>query len=69
MKYGVNARVGNIAVFSREGAVEAFKRFVKICYNNMTMESSCVLSGCADDMHALGFSWDEIEEMEIKAIA
>lgn len=69
MKYGVNARVGNVVVFSREGAIEAFKRFAKICYNNLTMESSCVLSDCADDMHKLGFSWEEIEAMEIKAIA
>lgn len=69
MKYGVNARVGNVVVFSREGAIEAFKRFAKICYNNLTMESSCVLSDCADDMHKLGFSWEEIEAMEIQAIA
>lgn len=69
MKYGVNARVGNMVVFSREGAIEAFKRFAKICYNNLTMESSCVLSDCADDMHKLGFSWEEIEAMEIQAIA
>lgn len=69
MKYGVNARVGNIVVFSREGAIEAFKRFAKICYNNLTMESSCVLSDCADDMHKLGFSWEEIEAMEIQSVA
>lgn len=69
MKYGSNARVGNIVVFSREGAIEAFKRFAKICYNNLTMESSCVLSDCADDMHKLGFSWEEIEAMELQVIA
>ncbi len=69
MKYGVNARVGNMVVFSREGAIEAFKRFAKICYNNLTMESGCVLSDCADDMRKLGFSWEEIEAMEIQAIA
>lgn len=69
MKYGVNARVGNLIVFSREGAIEAFKKLAKICYNNLTMESSCVLSDCANDMHKLGFDWGEIEALEIAALA
>lgn len=69
MEYGVNARVGNMVVFSREGAVETFKKFAKICYTNLTMESSLVLSDCANDMHNLGFTWDEIEAIEIQAIA
>lgn len=69
MTYGVNARIGNITVFSREGAIEAFKKFVEVCYNDFTIESCCVLSGCADDMHKLGFDWDEIEAIEIASIA
>lgn len=68
MKYGINARVGNLVVFSRQGAIEAFKNFAKYCYNNLSLESSCVLSDCALDMHKLGFSWDEIEALEIESI-
>ena len=68
MKYGVNARVGNIVVFSREGAIEAYRKFVDVCYNNLSIESGCVLADCANDMHELGFSWDEIEAIENQAV-
>lgn len=66
-KYG--AMVGNLHVFTMEGAVEAFKLFAARCYAELTMESSVVLSNVADDMHRLGFTWDEIENMELEAIA
>lgn len=66
-KYG--ARVGNIQVFTLERAVEVYKMFAARCYENLTMESSCVLSDVAEDMHRLGFSWAEIEDMELEAIA
>lgn len=65
-KYG--ARVGNIQVFTLDRAVEVFKMFVTRCYENITPESSCVLSDVSDDMHRLGFSWAEIEDMELAAI-
>lgn len=65
-KYG--ARVGNIQVFTMKRAVEVFQMFVVRCYENLTMESSCVLSDVSDDMHRLGFSWAEIEDMELAAI-
>lgn len=62
------AKVGNIQVFTMERAVEVFQMFVALCYRNLTMESSCVLSDVSDDMHRLGFSWAEIEELELAAI-
>lgn len=34
-----------------------------------TMEASVVLSSAGDDMHRLGFTWAEIEDMELEAIA
>ena len=34
-----------------------------------TMEASVVLSNVGDDMHRLGFTWAEIEDMELEAIA
>ena len=54
-KYG--AMVGNIQVFTMERAVEVYK------------EASVVLSDVGDDMHRLGFTWAEIEDMELEAIA
>ena len=66
-KYG--AKVGNIQVFSIERAVEVYKMFVERCYRPLTMESSNVLSEIAEDMHRLGFSWGEIEDMEIAVIS
>ena len=65
-KYG--ATVGNIQVFTLERAVEVFKMFAARCYENLTLESSFVLSNVSEDMHRLGFSWAEIENMELEAI-
>ena len=66
-KYG--ATVGNIQVFTLERATEVFKMFAARCYENLTMEASFVLSDVSEDMHRLGFSWEEIEAMELEAIA
>lgn len=66
-KYG--AMVGNLQVFTVEGAVAAYKLFAARCYANLTMEASVVLSSVGEDMHRLGFSWEEIENMELEAIA
>ena len=66
-KYG--ATVGNIQVFTLERAVEVFKIFAARCYENLTPESSCVLSDVSEDMHRLGCTWSEIEAMELEAIA
>lgn len=64
MKYGVNARVGNLVVFSREGAVEAYKIFVRLFNKYMNMEASVVLSDATEDMVALGFTYAECENIE-----
>ena len=66
-KYG--ATVGNIQVFTLERAVEVFKMFAARCYENLTMEASVVLSDVSDDMRRLGFSWEEIEAMELEVLA
>ena len=62
-KYG--AKIGNIQVFTKERAIEVFKLFVKRCYEDLTMESSSVLSDVADDMHKIGFSYEELEQIEM----
>ena len=66
-KYG--AMVGNIQVFTMERAVEVYKMFAVRCYADLTMEASVVLSNVGEDMHRLGFTWAEIEDMELEAIA
>lgn len=66
-KYG--AMVGNIRVFTMERAVEVYKMSAALCYADLTMEASVVLSDVGDDMHRLGFTWSEIEDMELEAIA
>lgn len=63
--YGNGAKVGNLTVFSPEGAVRAYKIFCELFNKNMTMEASAVMSNAAEDMHRLGFSWEEIEKIEV----
>lgn len=68
MKHDHLNTIGGVPVFTLEGAVDAYKKLAAICYNNLTMESAFVLSSEAEKLHALGFSWDEIESLEIQAI-
>ena len=63
------AKIGNIQVFTYERAIEVFKIFVERCYKDLTMESSSVLSDVSDDMHKIGFEYDELERMEIEVIS
>lgn len=62
------AKVGNLQVFTYEGAVRAYKIFCNLFNRDMTMEASAVQSDAALDMHKLGFSWEEIEEIEISTL-
>lgn len=57
-------KVGNLQVFTIEGAINAYKIFVQLFQRDMSMAASAVLSDVSDDMHRLGFSWDELEEIE-----
>jgi hypothetical protein len=65
-KYG--AKVGSLQVFTYEGAIRAYKIFCEIFNRDMSMEASVVQSGTAEDMHRIGFSWEEIEQIEIESI-
>ena len=64
MKYGVNARVGNRIVFSKQGAIEAYKIFVGLFDKYKNMEASIVLEGATEDMISLGFTYAECEDIE-----
>lgn len=58
------AKVGNLQVFTTEGAINAYKIFARLFQRDMSMEASVVLSDASDDMRRLGFSSDELEEIE-----
>lgn len=62
-KYG--AKIGNIQVFTKERAIEVFKLFAKRCYEDLTIESSSVLSDITNEMNRIGFSYEELEQIEI----
>lgn len=66
MKYGRNARVGSLRVFSPEGARMAYAIFCKRF--DGSMEASVACGRAAEDMHELGFSWEEIEAIELAAM-
>lgn len=62
-------KIGGITIFTEQGAIEAYKRFAKLTYNNLSIESSCILSDEAEKMHELGFTWEQIEKLEFEALA
>lgn len=61
-------KVGNLQVFTYEGAVRAYKIFCELFNRDMTMEASSVLSDASLDMYKLGFSPEELEEIEISTL-
>lgn len=62
------AKVGNLQVFTYDGAIRAYKIFYEIFNRDMTSEASAVCSLAAEDMHKLGFAWEEIEEIELSTL-
>lgn len=63
-KYG--AKVGNLQVFTYEGAERAYRTFLDVCHKDFSMESSAVLSDVSLDMVKLGYTWEQLEQMEIE---
>lgn len=62
------AKVGNLQVFTYDGAIRAYKIFCKIFNRDMTPETSAACSAAAEDMYNLGFTWEEIEEIELSTL-
>ena len=52
-------------MFTYEGAVNAYKVFCQIFNRDMTPEASAIQSDAALDMHRIGFSWEDIESIEL----
>lgn len=68
MVYGKDARVGHQIVFSQEGAINAYKLICEYFYKHVSMESSIVLSNASEDMFKLGFTPDELEQIELSTL-
>lgn len=60
--YGIS--VGHKTVFTREGAIERYKAFLDVCYNDLSIESALVLSDAQNDLVNAGFTWEEVEAIE-----
>lgn len=59
------AKVGGLHVFTYEGAERAYRIFLDVCYKAFSMESSAVLSDVSIDMIKLGYTWEQLEQMEV----
>lgn len=64
-RYG--AQVGHRTVFTREAAIELYKIFLKEVYggDSLTQEGAFVLSEVECDLLGIGFTYEELEEIEI----
>lgn len=61
-KYG--AKIGNKQVFTRSGAIEAYKAWCRVFINNATMEAAKICYEAEQDMLRIGFTPDELEAFE-----
>lgn len=65
--FNTKAEIDN---YIKEQAVESFKRLHRYFAEHSTMEISILCSEQADHLHNIfGFTWDEIEALEIAAFA
>lgn len=60
------ASVGHRTVFTRQAAIDRYKLFLRVCENPLTAASSVVLGEVEDDLVKIGFSREELEEIEIE---
>lgn len=63
------AKIGGKHVFTREGAINLYKAFFEDFYNNKSYESAAALSRAAADMIAIGFTFKELEAVELETIS
>ncbi|MDO4345611.1 MAG: hypothetical protein Q4C50_12510 [Eubacteriales bacterium] len=56
--------------WSKEGNIEEYKKLARMFDQNSTMELSIMMGKRADVLHnRFNMSWEEIEKLEIEAIA
>lgn len=63
-QYG--ASIGHRTVFTRQGAVDRYKLFLKVCYkdHDFGMGESIALGQVEDDLVKIGFTREELEQIE-----
>lgn len=61
-------RIGGVYVFTREGATNAYKSFSRECHKDLTPESAQALFEVGVQMTKLGFTWDELDEIDFEVI-
>lgn len=64
--YGVE--IGHRIVFTRKAAIDRYKLFLEVCYKDreFLMGESIALSQVEDDLVKIGFTREELEEIEIE---
>lgn len=62
------ARVGNTPVFTYEQAREVFEMLARRAYSYMAKEHLKEMYNIKMDMNRLGFSCEELDEIEIKVL-
>ena len=60
--YGIS--IGHKKVLTKEGAIERYKAFLEVCYNDLSIEGAMVLLDVQSDLVNAGFTWEEIEGIE-----
>lgn len=53
--------------FIKDKAVESYKTACRLFLRDFSFEASCFCADQADRLHALGFTWEEIEQFEAEA--
>ena len=66
-----SVKIGGVTVFTYEGAAKAFKTFSKLAYNfeKYGAEGIYALQDEAEKMKSLGFTAEELELLEVEALA
>lgn len=62
------AKVGGGMVFTYEGARKYYQILVKIAYSDTSVEKTIALATAEEDMVKIGFTWEELEEIEKKVL-
>lgn len=57
-------KVGNLQVFTYDGAEKTYKNFLEICYKDFDISGSIVLSEVEESMIAIGYTWEQLEQIE-----
>lgn len=62
------AYVGHRLVFTKEGALERYKLALEVAYNrkSFSMSESLFLTEIEDDLYKIGFTYEELEEIELE---